>query len=180
MVKFDHQVIEILNEYIPDIYNKSIDISVLELDIDYRNKAQEIMYQINNFKEKADNYRRRRISNDHITDNISSLQNKYTLYMTWGALQVFYKNNINNFDYNILDLHGLYQKEASAIEDPDCIAPSQKEASAILYICIKYLNLKKLNIITGKGKGVIYNITQSILKEFSIKFKLQDNFIITF
>lgn len=164
MVKFDHQVIEILNEYIPDIYNKSIDISVLELDIDYRNKAQEIMYQINNFKEKADNYRRRRISNDHITDNISSLQNKYTLYMTWGALQVFYKNNINNFDYNILDLHGLYQKEASAI----------------LYICIKYLNLKKLNIITGKGKGVIYNITQSILKEFSIKFKLQDNFIITF
>ena len=164
MVKFDHQVIEILNEYIPDIYNKSIDISVLELDIDYRNKAQEIMYQINNFKEKADNYRRRRISNDHITDNISSLQNKYTLYMTWGALQVFYKNNINNFDYNILDLHGLYQKEASAI----------------LYICIKYLNLKKLNIITGKGKGVIYNITQSIIKEFSIKFKLQDNCIITF
>lgn len=164
MVKFDHQVIEILNEYIPDIYNKSIDISVLELDIDYRNKAQEIMYQINNFKEKAHDYNRRKISCNHISDNISSLQNKYTLYMTWGALQVFYKNNINNFDYNILDLHGL----------------NQKEASAILYICIKYLNLKKLNIITGKGKGVIYNITQSILKEFSIKFKLQDNFIITF
>ena len=163
MVKFDYQIIEILYDYIPDIYDKTIDTSILELEIDYRKKANEIIYQIDNLKEKAGDYKRRKISNDHINSKIKSLQNTYNLYMTWGALQVFYKNNINKIDYNILDLHGLYQKEAAAI----------------LYICIKYLNLKNLNIITGRGKGIIYNITQSILKEFSIKYKINNNTIIT-
>ena len=47
MVKFDYQIIEILYDYIPDIYDKTIDISILELEIDYREKAIEIIYQIN-------------------------------------------------------------------------------------------------------------------------------------
>jgi len=164
MIKFDHNIIDILNEYLPYIYDKSINISLLELEIDYRQEANNILYQINKLKEKAFNYRKRKISSEHISCDISSLQNIFQLYMTWGALQVFYKNNYKNIDYNVLDLHGLYQKEAASI----------------LYICIKYLNLTKLNIITGKGSGAIFNITQSVLKEFKIKYKIESNCIITF
>jgi len=164
MVKFDQDIIDILNEYLPYIYNKSIDISILELEIDYRQEANNILYQINKLKEKAFTYNKKKISNNHISCEISNLRSTYQLYMTWGALQVFYKNNFNNITNNVLDLHGLYQKEAAAI----------------LYICIKYLNLTKLNIITGKGSGAIFNITQSVLKEFKIKYKVNTNSIITF
>lgn len=164
MVKFDQNIIEILNEYIPYIYDKSLDIDILELNIDYRKKADDIMYKINQLKEKSYNYKSKKIPNEHISGDINYQYNTYQLYMTWGALQIFYKNNVNNIDINVIDLHGLYQKEAVAI----------------LYILIEYMSLKRLKIITGRGNGILFNITQSVLKHFQKKYKILDNNTIIF
>ena len=118
MVKYDQYIIEIFYDYIPYLYERTLDITILELHINYREKAQMIFSQINDLRIKASEYRRKGISNLHINQQISKLENNAKLYNTWGALQEFYiknKDNINMHDNLQIDLHGLYQKETSAI-----------------------------------------------------------------
>ena len=122
------------------------------------------MNQINNMREKAYFYNSKKIPSEHINSDIKKLYKTYNLYMTWGAIQVFYNNNINYFDNNIIDLHGLYQKEVTSV----------------LYIYFNSIreNNQRIKIITGKGSGVVLKITLSTLKQLNLNFKINDNFII--
>lgn len=171
MVKYDQYIIDIFYEYIPYLYDKSMDTSILELDINYRIKSDQIYNKITYLRSKAYLYKNKGISNVHIYEQISSLENTFKLYKTWGALQDFYNKNKNTFFSNInqidlyqIDLHGLYQKEASAM----------------LFVIIDIIrkNKSSLKIITGKGALVIYNTTVSVLKDLNIKYKVYQNYIL--
>ena len=166
MVKFDQKIINIMYDYLPFIYDKTIDISILELDIDYRQKANNVMNNINKVKEKAFKYSSQKISNYHLSNEISKLYDTYYLYLTWGAIQTYYNNNINYFGNNIIDLHGLYQKEVTSV----------------LYIYFNYIRSKndnnKVKIITGRGTGAVMNITVATIKTLNLNFKIENNCLI--
>ena len=167
MVKFDQDIINIFNEYIPYLYKNTLDIADLELDINYRNKSQNYYSQLNELRSKYLNYSSKNICNLELKKQIKDLEYQAKLYNTWGALQEFYLKNKNTFFSNInqIDLHGLYQKEAAAM----------------LYIVIPILinnKIKTLKIITGNGKFIIHKITLSVLNHFKIKYKVQSNNII--
>ena len=164
MVKYDRFIIDIFDEYIPYLYDNTLDTADLELNINYRSKAQSVYDDIKLFQLKANNYNKKSISSHHIFEQIRNLEKNAKLYNTWGALQIFYFNNNKHFNNNIIDLHGLYQKEASGL----------------LYVYFSKINCqpKNLTIITGRGNGIINNITISVLNDFKFKFKVDESKII--
>ena len=165
MVKYDLFIIEIFNQYIPYLFDQSLDISELELGTNYRIESDKLYQEINQKRLKSYEYYKNKISNHHINSNIKDIEYYAKLYNVWGALQVLYIKNKNTFfnKVNEIDLHGLYQKEAAAV----------------IHIIINfYKKGDKLKIITGKGKNIIFNIVMSVLNEKDIKYRIEPNYIL--
>jgi len=168
MVKYDQYIINIFYDYIPYLYKNTLNIDILELHIDYREEAQKIFEKIYNLKIKSTQYYKKKIPSDHIRHEITKLEDVAKLYNTWGAIQHFYNINKNTFFSNFqeVDLHGLYQKESSAL----------------LFVILDIIknDYKKIKIITGKGKHVIYNSSINVLKDLKLKYNINSNFILVY
>ena len=168
MVKYDQYIINIFYESIPYLYKNTLNIDILELHIDYRKEAKKIFEKISNLKIKSNQYYKKKIPSDHIRFEITKLEDVAKLYNTWGAIQHFYNINKNTFFSNILevDLHGLYQKESSAL-------------LFVIFDIIKN-DSTKIKIITGKGQGIVYNSSINVLKNLKLKYNIKNNFILVY
>jgi hypothetical protein len=159
MSKNDY-IINLYFDYLPYFYDGSLSISELELDKDYRVLAQELHSSKSNIISKINYYRNKGIPPVHLSNELKNIDYKYQEYFAWAGLQIFYKNNKDTFfnGINSIDLHGLYSTEAIAILK--------------VIFTIKKGSIK---IITGRGKGILFNITERFLIKQSIKYTLSNN-----
>ncbi len=153
----NNYIINLYFDYLPYFYDGSLSISELELDKDYRVLAQELHSSKSNIISKINYYRNKGIPPVHLSDELKNINYKYQEYSAWAGLQTFYKNNKDTFFNGIdsIDLHGLFSKEVNAILK-----------------VIFSIKKGKLKIITGKGKGIIFNLTQKLLIKNKIKYTL--------
>lgn len=151
-------------EYLIYFYLNPNKINELELDIDYRELSEQIISSKKKIINKINDFRSRKISQFHLSDELHNLNLRCQEYSAWGGLQIFYKNNINFFDkkINTIDFHGLYSHEAKAI---------------LKVFFPDYLN-GTYKIITGNGSKVIYNLTLKFLKDNKIKNQIYNGYFI--
>ena len=130
-------------DYLIYFYINPNNIKELELETDYRELSNQISIS-KNILSKINEFRYKKLSQYHLSDQLKKLNQEFQEYSAWGGLQIFYKNNINFFDkkINTIDFHGLYSYEAKAI------------------LKVFFPNYLKgiYKIITGNGNKVIYNL----------------------
>lgn len=136
---------------IPNLINNKIYIPLNN----YRNKLQNIYQTLDYLKEDYSNKEYGNILYKIRNDNVQPQKFKYQ-YL--GSLEIF---NLNNQYYypNLLtvDMHGLYVHEMIDILD------------ALYYYWLNN-NVKRINIITGKGNGILYKKLIKYCKYWDLKY----------
>ena len=136
---------------IPNLVNNKIHIPLNN----YRSKLQNIYQTLDYLKEDYSTKEYGNILYKIRNDNVQPQKFKYQ-YL--GSLEIF---NLNNQCYypNLLtvDMHGLYVQEMIDILDS-------------LYYYWLNNNVKKVNIITGKGNGILYKKLIKYCKDWDLKY----------
>ena len=146
---------EILFDYKYDLYNiinKIIKIENKNYN-NYVNKIKREIYLVN------EHYSNLNYGNILKEDKLSLLNSELAKYKYLASLENFYNNNKHYFNnMNSIDFHGLYSQEMIYILDE-------------LFNIWEQKNIKKVNIITGRGNLILYNDLLKYLKKWNIIYK---------